>query len=256
VVTRPTSIKYFFMAYRDIKTYQVYVQGKAFTLYEEQIRYDAPNAITEHFDQPHPWDPKQSAPPMQLARDPILFGIIVQYLSGYEVLPLSENGLPPGMTIETAMKNLIKDADALRLRNLVKLLKKPTFPPHVELASWAGLNSTLVSLEDLVDEEFEPTEGDLYWHSRNDILSGANGLPVLVFAKNIPIQYVSRPVCLPVLTNHRQTPRVCRHQFRQRLVSAGEDEQAQLRLPSTEVLLCPRRRRSRHAIPPIWQRCA
>jgi hypothetical protein len=93
------------------------------------------------------------------------------------------------MSAGAAMKNLIKDAQTLRLNKLVKLLKKPSLPENIDL-SWAGVTNTLIPLEDLVDEDFEPSEGDLYWHSRSDVLSGDDGLPVLVLAKNIPVQYV------------------------------------------------------------------
>jgi hypothetical protein len=172
----------------EVKTYDVYVQGRLFSLYEEQIRFDSPNELARHFDAPHPYFRNKPAPPMHLARDPTLFGIIVQYLSGYDILPLSEKGLPSGMSVETALKNLMKDAQKLRLNNLVKLLKKPTLPAKIDLRSWAGINTTLIPLQDLLDEEFEPQEGDLYWHSRNDILCGDGGAPVLILAKNVPVQ--------------------------------------------------------------------
>jgi hypothetical protein len=173
----------------DLTTYTVYAQGTAFSLYEEQIRFDSPNAISEHFDTPHPYNKSKPAPPMHITRDPILFGIIVRHLSGIQILPLTERGLPAGMSVDAAMKNLIQDAQILRLNKLLKLLKAPTLPENISM-SWAGVSTTLVPLEDLADEEFEPAEGDLYWHSRNDILSGDDGLPVLILAKNVPVQYV------------------------------------------------------------------
>jgi hypothetical protein len=175
-------------AYREVKFFQVYAQGRSFSLQEEQLRFDSPNAFTDHFDQPHPTNPTKGAPPLQLRQDPALFEIIVQYLSGYDILPLSDKGLPIGMSIETATKNLFKDAGKLRLNRLAKLLTTPTIPGSTMLGPWAGLNETFMPLEDLVDEEFEPSEGDAYWHSQKHVLVGNTGHPVIVLATNKPVQ--------------------------------------------------------------------
>jgi hypothetical protein len=178
------------MAYKEVKEYYVYAQGQSFVLYEEQLRFDAPNVLTEHFNQPHPYDASKSAPPLKLTQDPALFTLIVRYLSGYNFLPLPAAGLPSGISVQAALEGLLRDAERLRLHGLVRLLKKHRLPQSVQLKScnWAGVGDTIVELADLVDEEFEPTEGDLYWHSRTELLSGDQGLPVLVLARDVPVR--------------------------------------------------------------------
>jgi hypothetical protein len=79
----------------EIKTYTVYAQGIAFSLYEEQIRFDSPNAISDHFNTPHPYDKSKPTPPMHITHDPTLFGIIVQYLSGNYIFHSFNRVCPP-----------------------------------------------------------------------------------------------------------------------------------------------------------------
>ncbi|KZV86369.1 hypothetical protein EXIGLDRAFT_226377 [Exidia glandulosa HHB12029] len=105
------------MPTREIDHCTVVLRGETFTLYRDQIEFDAPNYFTALFlDAPR-------EPTVALSRSPELFRIIVDYLSGYNVLPLATEMVPPTMTRETALANLLNDAEYYQLGGLVRLLR-------------------------------------------------------------------------------------------------------------------------------------
>jgi hypothetical protein len=170
--------------------YPVTTQGKQFVLSKAQITSDGPNAFTRHFlDFKHPYDSSKGPPPMVLDRDPTLFALLVAHMSGYVILPLSERGLPSGMSVAAALRNLVSDAKTLRLNKLGAMLAMPRLPKQLAAKGWAGVSSQMLPLEDLVDDDFDPPAGT-YWHASGGRLTGDDGLPVLVLARDTPLQYV------------------------------------------------------------------
>ena len=107
----------------------VRVRERDFKLSQEQIAFDEPNLFTETFR-----DAKQPPSLLLLHRSPELFAIVVEYLSGYEIIPLSERALPPTMTPHVAMLNLIRDAEFYGLsrlfRRLTRSRNKRAWPDH------------------------------------------------------------------------------------------------------------------------------
>ena len=102
--------------------YTIVVRGERFILSRDQIFFDSPNYFTMLFTGTF----KEAANGQQevtLHRDPHLFKIIQTYLSGYSILPLSDNWMPAYMSQEAASKNLLEDAQFYGLNTLVDLLQ-------------------------------------------------------------------------------------------------------------------------------------
>ncbi|KAF8688433.1 hypothetical protein RHS03_09445, partial [Rhizoctonia solani] len=97
--------------------YKITLRDTTFTLDHSQIQYDSPNYFTScflgSFSESH-------AREIRLSRDPALFSIIVNYLSGYAILPIQP---PPGMSEEVAWENLLRDALFYGLDELASMLE-------------------------------------------------------------------------------------------------------------------------------------
>ncbi|KDQ62296.1 hypothetical protein JAAARDRAFT_455288 [Jaapia argillacea MUCL 33604] len=158
------------------KCFTVIVRGQEFKLSKGQIEFDTvPNLFSSCY-----------LGPITLDRNPQLFAIIVEYLSGYDVLPLSERALPPTMDTKTALRNLLIDAEFYGLARLQRMLTMPS-SPTIDM-QWAGLSRQIVTLEDVLGDHLPPTveyiEGGLYCHERG------NPQPVIVCACDMPLRYV------------------------------------------------------------------
>ena len=77
------------MAKRDHHPFVVHCRDEEFALSESQIKTDSPNYFTNFFLGSFKEGKDHQASPMVLDRNPELFAVIVEYLSGYPVLPLS-----------------------------------------------------------------------------------------------------------------------------------------------------------------------
>ncbi|CAE6512795.1 unnamed protein product [Rhizoctonia solani] len=103
----------------------IIVRGETFTLSEDQIKFEESSLFTKFIDN-HSETPR---PPMQSSRNPRLFALIVDYLCGYEILPIHDANIPHGMTQETVLKNLKADAVYYELRKLVELIQQQSIAP-------------------------------------------------------------------------------------------------------------------------------
>ncbi|ORY53979.1 hypothetical protein BCR35DRAFT_247265, partial [Leucosporidium creatinivorum] len=103
--------------------YTVIVRGVKFELSYAQITYDSPNHFTTAFLE-HDFAEAQSRT-LFLDRNPQLFALIVEHLSGYTILPLAQNALPTTMSYEIAYRNLYTDAEYFGLEYLLQLLSAP-----------------------------------------------------------------------------------------------------------------------------------
>ncbi|KAH8915767.1 hypothetical protein BT69DRAFT_849459 [Atractiella rhizophila] len=97
--------------------YKVYIRGQLFTLSQAQIEFDSPNYFTSAFLEGFQEGQSRTIYPEV---HPKLFELIVDYLSGYEILPIPDTMIPPTMGRETVLKNLKKDAEYLGLTVLEK----------------------------------------------------------------------------------------------------------------------------------------
>lgn len=96
----------------------VMVRDVEFTLTRSQVEFDSPNFFTACFLGNFQESQTRT---VKISRDPVLFGIIFDYLCGYTVLPLTAGVIPSRMSPETALINLQVDAEFYQLDGLVQI---------------------------------------------------------------------------------------------------------------------------------------
>lgn len=98
-------------------TFTVIVRGVEFSLTRSQVEFDSPNYFTACFLGNFQ---EAETHTLKISRDPVLFGVVFDYLCGYTVLPLKETIIPSRMSLETALVNLRVDAEFYQLDGLLK----------------------------------------------------------------------------------------------------------------------------------------
>lgn len=138
--------------------YIIVVRDTRYVLSKSQIEFDSPNYFTRYFlDETEEAEPRT----LELSRDPDLFRIILDYLSGYSIFPLSDKHLPPHSPSQTILQNLLADAAFYDLRGFLKLCQDQTYvreptpleevPPPVR-PTYLALTSVSVAGVKYVDE--------------------------------------------------------------------------------------------------------
>ncbi|TFK52633.1 hypothetical protein OE88DRAFT_1426660 [Heliocybe sulcata] len=173
--------------------YTVVVRGEEFRLSRRQIEFDSPNYFTDCF-----LGSFQESSSNTLDRNPHLFAIIVEYLSGYDILPLSSALLPVRMDAAYATRNLLVDADFYGLMGLKRLLTAPRLPPWLTL-EWAGLAPEIVTLSEVLSNDLPP--GVEYTSVGLSMKQDTKHLPVLVSARNVPLRVLAARNRDPVTGN-------------------------------------------------------
>ncbi|GAA5983407.1 hypothetical protein JCM5350_007639 [Sporobolomyces pararoseus] len=107
-----------------LEIFTVYARETAFRLSRSQIETDSPNYFTSAFLS-HDFA-ESSTREIFTDKNPQLFALIVEHLSGYGILPLQPSAVPPTMSIETAKENLLRDAKYFGLEQLQELLSPKT----------------------------------------------------------------------------------------------------------------------------------
>ncbi|CAE6499338.1 unnamed protein product [Rhizoctonia solani] len=97
--------------------YTVVLRGQEFVLTKSQIEFDSPNYFTACFLGDFQ---EAQTKRLELSRNPDLFKLIVEYLCGYEILPLDDKSVPSSMPLEAGLRNLRADALFYQLKGLVK----------------------------------------------------------------------------------------------------------------------------------------
>ncbi|GAA5984674.1 hypothetical protein JCM11641_004556 [Rhodosporidiobolus odoratus] len=126
-------------------TISVVVGETTFKLTLSQLNTDAPNYFTSALELELEREEPAASTLYLPDRDPRLFTFIVSHLSGYDILPLPTNpaALPPTMSPEATLRNLLRDAQSLQLDKLyLELIQKLNFPLQVD-----DLRSGLLTLE-------------------------------------------------------------------------------------------------------------
>ncbi|ORY75384.1 hypothetical protein BCR35DRAFT_333176 [Leucosporidium creatinivorum] len=103
--------------------YTISLRGTVFTLSGAVLQSHLPNYFTRALLAPPSSQlvtPRSSA--MELDRDPKLFEVVVNYLSGYEVFPLSQTAFLTDRA--TATRNLLLDARFYKLKGLEEMVEK------------------------------------------------------------------------------------------------------------------------------------
>jgi hypothetical protein len=163
-------------------TYTVVARGVSFTLSKAQISFDSPNFFTAAFLGGFSEAESRS---VSIDTHPELFEIIVDYLSGYDVFPLSEDALPRRMDLTRATRYLAKDADYLGLSKLQALLSTRSVPAH--FLEWAQVSSINMTLEDLLDH---PLPADVLLSSTGlqEVRKERPMLSLVIHARNLGFQ--------------------------------------------------------------------
>lgn len=117
-------------------------------------------------------------------RNPDLFAIIVEYLSGYTVLPLPERALPRTMDIPTALRNLAEDAAFYGLSRLHAQLTAPR-QPSIDFV-WTGFSGRVVRFEDVLNGNLPESVS----YTTSGLCSFDCGAvkPVIIFARNLALK--------------------------------------------------------------------
>ena len=105
--------------------FTVLVRGSSFILTRSQIEFDSPNYFTACFLGNFKESQTRT---LEISRDPVLFGIIFDYLCGYTVLPLDKSVIPARMSLAMALVNLRVDAEFYQLDGLVRACDNLTNP--------------------------------------------------------------------------------------------------------------------------------
>ncbi|KAG8741378.1 hypothetical protein FRC10_002943 [Ceratobasidium sp. 414] len=113
-------------------TYTVITRGEIFTLTRDQVEFDSPNYFTSCFLGE---SAESQTRTLTLSRDPNLFMIVLDYLSGYEVLPLHDSALPKRMGPDVARRNLLADARFYRLDRLADQINSSLQIPNSVISS-------------------------------------------------------------------------------------------------------------------------
>lgn len=158
------------------------VRDIEFTLSKGQITFDSPNLFTTSFL----GDFSEAATrTLILDSDPEIFEIIVDYLSGYPILPFDKDELPPRMTVAKATRYLAKDADYLGLTRLRNLLVSPS----ERFSAYAGISSRRINLLDVLNDKLPD---GMTWH--NGALVDEGRLPVIVSMRGLGVGFVRAPL--------------------------------------------------------------
>lgn len=155
---------------REHQKYTVIVRGETFVLSHAQITYDAPNYFTASFLSGFT---ESTSRTISVDRNPTLFSLIVDYLTGYDILPLDGQSLPPMMGKQVALKNLLKDAEYYGLERLCDMIS------NASSFSWTGFHPSILELERILDSDLPEGIARL---SDGAPISAAKRLPVVVRA--------------------------------------------------------------------------
>ncbi|RDX48993.1 hypothetical protein OH76DRAFT_618938 [Lentinus brumalis] len=165
--------------------YTVIVRGEEFQLTHGQISFDSPNHFLDCFTSGFLESRERI---LRLDRNPSLFALIVDYLSGYPILPLTPDSIPGGMGVTTARRYLLADAQYYRLQRLCNQLTMPSL--RIPLG-WAGLADEMVSLRDVLASTLPD---GVIQREDGSVISTRTGNPVLIYAQDVSFRIVVRRV--------------------------------------------------------------
>jgi hypothetical protein len=162
------------------------LRGETFMLSQEQLEFDSPNFFTNLFLGSFA---EAESRRVELARNPDIFRIIIDYMSGYPIVPLSDVSVPR-MTAIVANQCLLVDAEFYGLRSLVTLVQAELPNASHFMAnhmSIIGVSPISIEMDDLTTGNLPfavvaDTQEGLY-----EQVSGARK-PVVVIARNIQLR--------------------------------------------------------------------
>jgi hypothetical protein len=99
--------------------YSLLVSGERFELTKDQLEWDPGNYFATFFFGDFS-EAQNGCTELVISKETRLFELIHAHLRGYTILPLSPSSIPPYMTRETALINLMTDAQYYGLQMLVE----------------------------------------------------------------------------------------------------------------------------------------
>lgn len=128
------------------RSFTVVVRGTEFELSRAQIDFDSPNLFSSSINSPSHLSTSPYV--LRIDRNPLLFQIILEYLSGYEILPLQKDALPITMGLTAGLINLERDAAFFglvelgrkigKLREVEKKWDLRVLGYNAEVLDWSG----------------------------------------------------------------------------------------------------------------------
>ncbi|KAG8818528.1 hypothetical protein FRC17_010803 [Serendipita sp. 399] len=103
--------------------FTIIVSGERFVFTKDQLESDPGNYFAEYFligFKDVPFGTRE----MEIEKEPLLFKLIQAHLRGYDILPLPDQWIPPYMTREGALDNLLKEAQFYGLWNLLNKIEE------------------------------------------------------------------------------------------------------------------------------------
>ena len=161
--------------------FTIFIRDDEFTLRKSQLEFDSPNYFTSYFFGDFSESGRTT---LVLDRSPELFAIIVEYMSGYRILPLARKALPRTMDESTALANLVEDAAFYGLSKLHALLITPA-QPNIDF-SWTGFAGRVVLFEDVLQGKLPETVS--YTTSGLCSIEGGSVKPVIISARDMALK--------------------------------------------------------------------
>ncbi|PVF94080.1 hypothetical protein CPB86DRAFT_789396 [Serendipita vermifera] len=113
------------------RIYSLIVSGERFTFTRDQLESDPGNYFATFFFGDFA-EARSGCTELIIEKEPKLFKLIQAHLKGYTILPLSASSIPEYMTHETALTNLMADAQFYGLEMLVETLQEFKLEQHAE----------------------------------------------------------------------------------------------------------------------------
>ena len=117
--------------------YIIIVSGERFVFTQDQIESDPGNYFSTFFFGDFA-EGVRGVREIAVEKEPLLFKLIQAHLRGYEILPLRDTFIPPYMTKQVAVGNLLREARFYGLQKLEERIKE-VYP---ELSNEVLHNST------------------------------------------------------------------------------------------------------------------
>jgi hypothetical protein len=114
--------------------YTIIVSGERLVFTRDQIESDPGNYFSTLFFGGFA-EGVRGMREIAVEKEPLLFKLIQAHLRGYEILPLRDSFIPPYMTKEVALSNLLREAQFYGLQKLEEKIIEVVLRPYPSSAS-------------------------------------------------------------------------------------------------------------------------
>ncbi|CAJ0766525.1 15359_t:CDS:2, partial [Entrophospora sp. SA101] len=139
-----------------MNSYIVHVGEQTFRICRQTLTFDSPNFFTQAFLGENSTNNVVAASSLEkneIHQKPLITdnnnSIILRYLRGYNIFPLSSVNLPPGMSLDLFRESLLEDARFYGFEKLAQLLQAETPSPLRYKDPFTSTDKILLSLRDV-----------------------------------------------------------------------------------------------------------